>query len=127
MVKRDKELRQAFADRVNRLREERGLSWKELAALVGTDVSSLWRWRSRNGPRLEGIVALSVALEVTTDFLLLGHGPDRPEPSALRRAIDETPRSLRVAFCQALLGDAVFPSSSRGSANPSHPQPERKS
>src|SRR5947199_27612 len=62
MVKRDEELQQAFADRVNRLREERGLSWKELAAMVGTDVSSLWRWRSRSGPRLEAQIPELVAL-----------------------------------------------------------------
>src|SRR5579885_309941 len=105
MVKRDDELRQAFADRVNRLREEQGLSWKELAAKVGSDVSALWRWRSRGGPRLEALVQLSQALGVSTDYLLLGQTPEQTaaEFSPLRRAIEETPRSLRLALCRVLL------------------------
>jgi len=121
MVKRDKELRQAFADRVNRLREEQGLSWKELAAKAGTDVSTLFRWRSRGGPHLETIAHLSQALGVSTDYLLLGQAPEQTAAqfSPLRRAIEETPRSLRVALCRALLPDPRD-SSGRRAANDTH-------
>ena len=110
MPKPDEEMRRAFADRVNRLREARELSWKELAARVGTNVSSLSRWgRTRTGPRMESIVALSLALEVTTDYLLTGQG-QLPLTSAdarlsnLREAIEQTPRVLREALAGALLG-----------------------
>jgi transcriptional regulator with XRE-family HTH domain len=110
MPKADEELRRAFADRVSRLREAKGLSWKELAAKVGTNVSSLSRWgRTRTGPRMESIVALSLVLGVTTDYLLTGRGPVQLTSadvrlSTLKEAIEQTPRVLREALAGALLG-----------------------
>jgi transcriptional regulator with XRE-family HTH domain len=110
MPRTDEELRRAFAERVNRLREAKELSWKELAAKVGTNVSSLARWeRTRTGPRMESIVALSQALGVTTDYLLTGRGPVHltcadSRLSTLREAIEQTPRGLREALAGALLG-----------------------
>jgi transcriptional regulator with XRE-family HTH domain len=126
---RDPELR-AFADRVNQLREAQGLSWKELAVRVGSTSSALRRWKSGSSwPRTETVVALSKALGVTTDYLLLGRGP-APDPtrfSALKRAIEETPRRLREALCHALLGEAnLAPFAAKRPANDSYPQPERK-
>ncbi len=110
MPKPDEELRRAFGDRVNRLRKAQGLSWKELAAKVGTNVSSLSRWRrTGTGPRMESIVALSQVLGVTTDYLLTGRGQVRLPVSdlrfsKLREAIEKTPRFLREALAGALLG-----------------------
>lgn len=108
MPKADEELRRAFADRVSRLREAKGMSWKELAAKVGTNVSSLSRWgRTRTGPRMESIVALSLVLGVTTDYLLTGRGPVTSADvrlSTLKEAIEQTPRVLREALAGALLG-----------------------
>jgi transcriptional regulator with XRE-family HTH domain len=101
--------RRAFADRVNELREARGLSWKELSVQVGSTSSALRRWKGGYAwPRTETVVALSEALGVTTDYLLLGRGPVQdPAPfSALKKAIDDTPRRLREALCRALLGDS---------------------
>jgi transcriptional regulator with XRE-family HTH domain len=108
--------RQAFARRVNDLRESQGLSWKELAVRVGSTSSALRRWKGGYAwPRTETVVALSEALGVSTDYLLLGRGPAQdPAPfGALKRAIEETPRKLREALCRALLGEAS-------------PRPERK-
>src|SRR5256885_3723735 len=101
--------RQAFAERINELRESRGLSWKELAVRVGSTPSALRRWKGGYAwPRTETLVALSEALEVSTDYLLLGRGPALdPAPfGALKRAIEETPRKLREALCRVLLGEA---------------------
>jgi transcriptional regulator with XRE-family HTH domain len=125
--------RQAFAERVNALREARGLSWKQLAAKVGS-VAALRRWQSgRAWPRTETVIALSEALGVTTDYLLTGRAPGHPpctEPRflALKDAIEGTPRDLREALAYALLGKPISGSSTAGlePANDSHPRPERK-
>src|SRR4051794_36021309 len=99
----------AFAARVNTLREARGLSWKQLAARVGS-VAALRRWkRGRALPRTETVVSLSEAPGVTTDSLLPGRGRMPPPCTetrflALKEAIEGTPRALREALAYALLG-----------------------
>jgi transcriptional regulator with XRE-family HTH domain len=87
--------RQAFAERVNALREARGMSWKQLAARVGS-TAALRNWkRGRSWPRTETIVALSEALGVTTDYLLTGTGPVLSEPgSSPSKKPSRPPRGL---------------------------------
>jgi len=106
--------RRAFAERVNTLREARGLSWKELAAKVGS-VAALRRWKgARALPRIEAIVELSHAFGVTTDYLLTGRDSIYPacaDPhyANLKEAIERTPRFLREALAGAILGHSVTP------------------
>lgn len=98
--------RQAFAERVNALRQARGLSWKQLAAQVGS-VAALRRWqRGHAWPRTETVVALSEALGVTTDYLLTGRAPmhlpcTEPRFLALKDAIEETPAREEGLMTQA--------------------------
>jgi transcriptional regulator with XRE-family HTH domain len=116
---------EAFATRVNELREARGLSWKQLAARVGNTGAAMRRWKGgKSWPRTETLVALSRELGVTTDYLLLGRRPEKAAAdfAALEKAIEATPRSLRVALCRVLLPK----DSSRPVANDTHPRPERK-
>lgn len=111
---------EAFASRVDELRAAQGLSWKQLAARVGSTGSAMRRWkRGKSWPRTEAVRALSRELGVTTDYLLFG----RPEKApaglfALERAIAETPRTLRVALCRALLPEPKDPLPSRAANEP---------
>jgi len=121
--------RKAFAVRVNTLRETCELSWKQLAARVGS-LAALRNWkRGRSWPRTETIVALSEALGVTTDYLLTGTEPvNRPfsEPQLLdlKEAIEAIPWELRKALAYALLGRSHITASC---SNDGHPRPERNS
>jgi hypothetical protein len=61
---------------------------------------------------MESIVALSLALGVTIDYLLTGRGQPSPTAvdsrmSTLREVIERTPRVLREALAGALLGSPV--------------------
>ncbi|HZF10592.1 MAG TPA: helix-turn-helix transcriptional regulator [Thermoanaerobaculia bacterium] len=114
MPRTDEALRRAFAERVNRLRERQQMSWKQLAARIGTSVSALTRWgRTETGPRMESIIGLSEALGVTTDYLLLGRGPARPDGSVdpkvlkLLESLYALPLEVREALAQAILGGPI--------------------
>jgi transcriptional regulator with XRE-family HTH domain len=97
--------RNEFIARVNRTREARGLSWKELATRIGS-LSSVRRWRTAQGwPRLEAIAVVSETLGVTVDYLLFGESLGPASSAAAWEAIHTIPRQHRQALCAILLGD----------------------
>jgi transcriptional regulator with XRE-family HTH domain len=106
---RDEALRQAFSNRVERLRVALGLSRKQLANRVGSR-TAFGRWgKGEAWPRAETLYRLSDELGVTIDFLMLGRGPMRPNVEAdadllrLKEVIEGTPRVLREALAGVLL------------------------
>ena len=62
-----------IAERIKVLRKSKGLSQEELADRIGVSRQAVSKWESgHNVPDPEKIILLSAALEVTTDYLLLG-------------------------------------------------------
>ena len=48
-----------FAEGLERFKEASGLSWAEIARLLGTSVLNLWRWRKRGVlPNMRHLLAL---------------------------------------------------------------------
>ena len=58
-----------FPQRLERLKEESGLSWAEIARRLDTPVLNLWRWRNGTRPSRRHLFAL---LDLA-DELNLGH------------------------------------------------------
>ena len=74
-------LKKAFGKRLREIRERRGLSQKQLAELLKTDVMQVSRYERGIGlPSAESCVELAGILRVSTDELLLGHEPKGGEP-----------------------------------------------
>jgi transcriptional regulator with XRE-family HTH domain len=60
-----------FAERLKELRESRGLTTKELAAVCGVGVRNYQKYESGDtSPTLAGFVTLADFFEVSTDYLL---------------------------------------------------------
>lgn len=71
-------MQQTFASRLQELRSERGLTRMALARRLGVSIPTLWGWESgKRKPRAHNMTALADALEVSTEFLRLGHGHSR--------------------------------------------------
>ena len=47
-----------FAGALTRLKEASGLTWAELARLLGTTTSNLWRWRNGVLPSTRNLLAI---------------------------------------------------------------------
>lgn len=61
----------AFGKRLKQLREERGLTYEEFAAMTGVNYSQVWRWETgKNEVKRETIKAIAAALQISTDYLL---------------------------------------------------------
>ena len=59
-----------FAEGLERFKEASGLSWAEIARLLGTSVLNLWRWRKRGVlPNMRHLLAL----QNLADSMNLGH------------------------------------------------------
>ena len=81
-VKRKSLLRE-FGTRLRELRTERGLTQRQLAELVGCETMLISGYERGIGlPKLDTLVALAGALELSLDFLVFGKaspgGEDRP-------------------------------------------------
>jgi transcriptional regulator with XRE-family HTH domain len=73
-------LRRRLGRQIWKLRRERGLTQEELAQLLIVPRLRLGKWEAGyNAPPLEDLVALSKVLGVTTDELLTGNQPFRPQ------------------------------------------------
>lgn len=73
-------MKRAFGKRLRDIRERRGLSQKQLAELLKTDVMQVSRYERGIGlPSAESCVELAGILRVPTDELLLGHEPKGAE------------------------------------------------
>lgn len=67
----------AFAQRLRKIRQAKGLTQRELAKLVGCEVVLISRYERGEGlPKFDTLVTLAEALHVSTDELTLGRGPD---------------------------------------------------
>lgn len=73
-----------LGDRLERLRQERGLSWRELAARTEIPVQELQRLEggARKGVPAEWLTALAQALGTTAAFLQEGRPPEPREVAA---------------------------------------------
>ena len=70
--------RDAFGEALERIREASGLTWKELARLLGTSTLNLWRWRNGVRPNMEHLLALQeLAAALGLDELLPAASPRR--------------------------------------------------
>lgn len=67
-----------LAERIYRLRKEKGISQEELADELGVSRQAISKWESgQSTPDLERILAMSYYFGVTTDYLLKGTEPPR--------------------------------------------------
>lgn len=63
----------SFAERLTALRESAGLSRRELAQVAGVSIPCVWYWEEGvSVPRPHNLDTLSLALNVTPDFLQFG-------------------------------------------------------
>ena len=117
-----------FGIRVTSTREARGLSQKELAAILRINVSTLSRHeRGEASPRFDELLALREALGVSLDFLMAGEEPvglpaHDPRLNRVLEALALLPRDLR----EVLAGFIVEQQPAQTACNPVNPShPER--
>ncbi|MDP9122074.1 MAG: helix-turn-helix domain-containing protein [Acidobacteriota bacterium] len=68
--------RASFGQRLQRLREARGWTQRQLAEQIGLDSTTVSSWEAgRHCPPLDPLVRLAQILGATTDFLLTGECP----------------------------------------------------
>jgi transcriptional regulator with XRE-family HTH domain len=68
-----KGIKQAFAKRVEQLRESRGLTQDQLGRRVGVSQTCVWNWENANTfPRGAALKKLAQALQTTADYLEAG-------------------------------------------------------
>lgn len=58
-----------FAQALERFKEASGLSWAEIARVLGTSIVNLWRWRRGVQPNMHHLLAL----QDLADGMGLGH------------------------------------------------------
>ena len=69
-----------MADRIQYLRNAKGISQEELAEKGGVSRQAVSKWESEQSmPDLEKIIAMSDFFEVTTDYLLKGREPAKDQ------------------------------------------------
>jgi transcriptional regulator with XRE-family HTH domain len=69
-----------IADRIQSLRKSKGMSQEELADKVGVSRQAVSKWESEQAtPDLDKVVIMSDIFEVTTDYLLKGIEPVKPD------------------------------------------------
>lgn len=69
---------ESMGDRIRRLREQKGLTQKELAELVGVGTHSLSRYENNlRNPSPEIISRLAKALDTTSDYLISAYIPEK--------------------------------------------------
>ncbi|WP_422446022.1 helix-turn-helix domain-containing protein [Thermoanaerobacterium sp. DL9XJH110] len=70
---------ESIGDKIRRLREQKGLTQKQLAELIGTTEASLSRYENNlREPKAEIISRLANALGVSADYLLGKSEEDKP-------------------------------------------------
>jgi transcriptional regulator with XRE-family HTH domain len=102
---------ESLASRIADLRRDRGWSQKELARRVGMKPTQISKYeRGIYEPRVDVVIRLAAALEVSTDLLLTGREhPESREDFRFRERlvrIDELPKPQRdnlVQFLDALI------------------------
>ena len=91
----------SFAERLQELREDRGISRKDLAAKLNITVSALGMYeQGRREPNLEMLVRLADCFDVTLDFLV-GRSFNEEETKNiiealhLKKEIDKLPQGYK--------------------------------
>ena len=76
----------SFGENLQAVRKRKGLSQEELAEILAVSRQAVSRWEMNEGyPETEKLIALSAALDVSLDHLLLDKAPPE-EPSANQAA-----------------------------------------
>lgn len=76
----------AFGERLKALQKDAGLTNEQLARRIGTGLRNVQRWRSAQAaPRLDALVDLADALQVSLDELVGRQFPTAPGVAAERR------------------------------------------
>jgi transcriptional regulator with XRE-family HTH domain len=111
-----KVMSKAFAQRLRRIRREKGLTQRELARLVGCETVLISRYERAGGlPKFDTLVALAEVLHISTDELALGRSPaERPKEPPIQnvllldrfRELEGLPREDQTMVIQ--LVDAVI-------------------
>jgi transcriptional regulator with XRE-family HTH domain len=71
----------AFGSRLKKLRQDKGLTQRQLAEIVGCEVVLISRYERGEGlPKFDTLILLADALHVSTDELALGRLPTDPPP-----------------------------------------------
>ena len=74
-------LAKALGDRLHRLREDRGLSQRQLALLAGVDPVQISRYeRGTTLPAADSLAEIARVLQVSADTLLYGKANREPDP-----------------------------------------------
>ena len=98
------EIRQTIARSIGQARRKKGLSQTALAKEIGKrtgremDPSQVSDWETgKNLPRLDMLVALAAALEVSVDQLITGeeHGPEAKRMTEFEQRLDQLTASVR--------------------------------
>lgn len=85
---------EGFAKRLRDLRQEKGMSQAEAAALAGVSTNHYGKWeRGIVFPRANALEALANAFGVTTKWLMIGQG--EKTPAAEKAAKEERDRAAR--------------------------------
>jgi DNA-binding XRE family transcriptional regulator len=94
---------ETMGQRLKRLRTAQRLTWKELAAKVGSSHVSIWNWETgRKKPSRESLARLAEAFHVSVDYLEFGLEVDRCPLCAQ----PNVPRTLYHAIADAKLSIA---------------------
>lgn len=81
-------LSQDFAERLRTLRQERGLSQRDLAQIIGCETMVISRYeRGAAVPRMDSLVSLAEALHVSTDELATGRRPADATTTPIRNVL----------------------------------------
>ena len=69
-----------FSEKISALRKQKGWSQEELAEKLMVTRQAVSKWESAQSmPDLDKLVQLSEALDVSTDYLLMGSEPSKEE------------------------------------------------
>lgn len=93
----------AFFERLDAVRAQRAMNWKQVAAAVGVSQSTLTRLAQGKRPDVDSLAALVDWANVSADeFVVRVHGEVREEPLAMVSTYLRADRNLTPAQAAAL-------------------------
>lgn len=106
-----------FKDKIKQLRKSRGLTQKELAALVGVDVSTVGKWEGKKGNVLpsDGVrEAIANLFNVPLDYLMDRNTeePDYDDKTVelinLFSLLNDQGKQLVYDYCEMILSKDIY-------------------
>lgn len=89
-------------ERIDRLRQGREWTWRELATRAGKNATQLMASKSSNSIlRSDTLAQVAAALETSSDYLLSGEGREVVSPNMLTAFVAEVERSKIVEWAEA--------------------------